>query len=68
MQKQKEPAWLPVWWYPSTIDTPQNRKAMPDADVSAWVKPEAIAAAIYFYCTPDAAALREPVIRVYNNG
>ncbi|MGG9961365.1 SDR family NAD(P)-dependent oxidoreductase [Ferruginibacter sp. SUN106] len=53
---------------PSTIDTPQNRKAMPDADVSAWVKPEAIAAAIYFYCTPDAAVLREPVIKVYNNG
>jgi NAD(P)-dependent dehydrogenase (short-subunit alcohol dehydrogenase family) len=53
---------------PSTIDTPQNRKAMPDADVSAWVKPEAIAAAIYFYCTPDAAALREPVIKIYNNG
>ncbi|GAB2834480.1 Rossmann-fold NAD(P)-binding domain-containing protein [Ferruginibacter profundus] len=53
---------------PSTIDTPQNRKAMPDADTSAWVKPEAIAAAIYFYCTPDAAVLREPVIKVYNNG
>jgi NAD(P)-dependent dehydrogenase (short-subunit alcohol dehydrogenase family) len=53
---------------PSTIDTPQNRKSMPDADISAWVKPEAIAAAIYFYCTPDAAVLREPVIKIYNNG
>jgi NAD(P)-dependent dehydrogenase (short-subunit alcohol dehydrogenase family) len=52
---------------PSTIDTPQNRKAMPDADPSKWVKPEAIADAIYFYCTDAAAVLREPIIKVYNN-
>jgi len=36
---------------PSTIDTPQNRSSMPDADPSKWVKPEAIADIIYFYCT-----------------
>lgn len=52
---------------PSTIDTPQNRKAMPDADPAKWVKPEAIADVIYFYCTDEAAVLREPVIKVYNN-
>ena len=52
---------------PSTIDTPQNRKAMPDVDPSKWVKPEAIADAIYFYCTQQAATLREPLIKVYNN-
>jgi NAD(P)-dependent dehydrogenase (short-subunit alcohol dehydrogenase family) len=52
---------------PSTIDTPQNRKAMPDANPSKWVKPEAIADAIYFYCTDAAAVLREPLIKVYNN-
>ena len=52
---------------PSTIDTPQNRKAMPDADPEKWVKPEAIADAIYFYCTDAASVLREPVIKVYNN-
>lgn len=52
---------------PSTIDTPQNRKAMPDADFNTWVKPEAIAGVIYFYCTEDAAVLREPVIKIYNN-
>ena len=34
---------------PSTIDTPQNRKSMPDADPSKWVKPEAIADVIHFY-------------------
>jgi NAD(P)-dependent dehydrogenase (short-subunit alcohol dehydrogenase family) len=28
---------------PSTIDTPQNRKSMPDADFSKWVKAETIA-------------------------
>lgn len=52
---------------PSTIDTPQNRKSMPDADPDKWVKPEAIADVIYFYCTDAAAVLREPVIKVYNN-
>ena len=52
---------------PSTIDTPQNRRSMPDADPSKWVKPEAIADVIYFYCTDEAAVLREPVIKVYNN-
>ena len=52
---------------PSTIDTPQNRKAMPKADPDTWVKPEAIADTIYFYCTEGAAALREPVIKLYNN-
>ena len=52
---------------PSTIDTPQNRKSMPDADFSKWVKPEAIAGIIYFYCTDEAGILREPVIKVYGN-
>ena len=49
---------------PSTIDTPPNRKSMPDADFDAWVKPEAIADVIYFYCTEEAAVLRQPVIKV----
>ena len=52
---------------PSTIDTAQNRKAMPDADFNTWVKPEVIASVIYYYCTDKAAALREPVIKLYNN-
>lgn len=52
---------------PSTIDTPQNRTSMPDADFSKWVKADAIADAIYFYCTEQAAVLREPIIKVYNN-
>ncbi len=52
---------------PSTIDTPQNRKAMPDADPGKWVKPEEIAGIIYFYCTEKASPLREPVLKIYNN-
>lgn len=52
---------------PSTIDTPQNRKATPKADPEKWVKPEAIADVIYFYSTDAAAVVREPVIKVYNN-
>jgi hypothetical protein len=52
---------------PSTIDTPQNRQSMPDADFSKWVKPEDIASIICYHCTEEASALREPVIKVYNN-
>lgn len=52
---------------PSTIDTPQNRKAMPDIDFANWVKPDDIANVIYYHCTDEAAALRETVIKVYNN-
>ncbi|MEP6683098.1 MAG: SDR family NAD(P)-dependent oxidoreductase [Parafilimonas sp.] len=51
---------------PSTIDTPQNRKAMPDAIFDNWVKPEAIADVIYWHCTIEAAIVSEPVIKVYN--
>ncbi len=52
---------------PGTIDTAQNRKSMPDAKFDNWVKAEAIADAIYFYCTEAASALREPLIKLYNN-
>jgi NAD(P)-dependent dehydrogenase (short-subunit alcohol dehydrogenase family) len=51
---------------PSTIDTLQNRKAMPDANFNNWVKPEAIADVIYWHCTEEASTVREPVIKVYN--
>ena len=48
---------------PSTIDTPENRKSMPDADFSKWQTPEQIAEVIYFYCTEAAKALRKPIIQ-----
>lgn len=52
---------------PGIIDTPQNRAAMPDADISSWVKPDAIAEIIYYYCSSAASVLREPILKVYNN-
>lgn len=51
---------------PSTIDTPANRKSMPDADVETWVKPEQLAEIFHFICSDAAAPLREPVWKVYN--
>jgi NAD(P)-dependent dehydrogenase (short-subunit alcohol dehydrogenase family) len=39
---------------PGTIDTPQNREALPDADYSTWVAPESLADVILFL-TSDAA-------------
>lgn len=50
---------------PSTIDTPQNRESMPEANFDKWVKPEAIADVIWFYCTNTASIVREPLIKVY---
>ncbi|HEV9037860.1 MAG TPA: SDR family NAD(P)-dependent oxidoreductase [Puia sp.] len=52
---------------PSTIDTPVNRQSMPDADPSAWVRPEEIAALMDFICSEEGKALREPVYKIYNN-
>lgn len=40
---------------PSTIDTPQNRKAMPEADTSTWLDPDAIAEVIGFLVSDGAA-------------
>lgn len=51
---------------PSTIDTPQNRHSMPEADFDKWVKPGEIAEVIYFYSSAAASVIREPVIKVYN--
>ncbi len=52
---------------PSTLDTMQNRKSMPDADFSKWVRPEAVADIIYFHCTDAASVIREPIIKVYGD-
>lgn len=51
---------------PSTIDTPDNRKDMPDADFETWVTPMQIADVIYFYSSQEADVIRQPVIKVYN--
>jgi NAD(P)-dependent dehydrogenase (short-subunit alcohol dehydrogenase family) len=50
---------------PSTIDTAQNRGAMPDADVSRWVKPESLAAVIEFLLSDAARDVSGAVLPVY---
>ena len=52
---------------PGTIDTPQNRKSMPDADFTSWVQPSQIADVIYYYSGSEASIISEPVIKLYNN-
>jgi hypothetical protein len=52
---------------PSTLDTEVNRKSMPQADPDNWVKPEALAEILEFTCSDAASALRETVLKVYNN-
>jgi NAD(P)-dependent dehydrogenase (short-subunit alcohol dehydrogenase family) len=42
---------------PSTIDTPANRAAMPDADRSEWVSPEALGDLILFLASDAARAV-----------
>jgi NAD(P)-dependent dehydrogenase (short-subunit alcohol dehydrogenase family) len=51
---------------PSTIDTPANRKGMPEADPGTWVTPLQLAEIFHFICTGPAAPLRDPVWKVYN--
>ena len=43
---------------PSILDTPANRAAMPDADHSAWIPPQDVAATIEFLCSESAGHLR----------
>jgi NAD(P)-dependent dehydrogenase (short-subunit alcohol dehydrogenase family) len=50
---------------PSTIDTPQNRAAMPGADFSMWVQPDAIADVIVFLASDAARAIHGAAIPVY---
>ena len=49
---------------PGTLDTPQNRAAMPDADPSLWVQPAEIAAVIAFLLSGGARAVTGALIPV----
>ena len=53
---------------PSTIDTPGNRAAQPDADTSKWVKPEDLAAVIVFLASEAANAIHGTLMPVYGRG
>ncbi len=50
---------------PGTIDTPQNRQAMPGANQSHWVSPKSLAEVIYFLCTQGAKDIHGASIPVY---
>lgn len=50
---------------PGTIDTPQNREAMPDADFSRWVKPESLADVILFLASDAARDIHGAAVPVY---
>jgi NAD(P)-dependent dehydrogenase (short-subunit alcohol dehydrogenase family) len=50
---------------PGTIDTPQNREAMPDADFSRWVEPESLAAVIQFLASEQARDVHGAALPVY---
>jgi NAD(P)-dependent dehydrogenase (short-subunit alcohol dehydrogenase family) len=52
---------------PSTLDTPLNRKSMPDTDPSVWVKPSDLAGILEFIVSEKSGPLRESVFKVYNN-
>ena len=50
---------------PGTMDTPQNRSVMPDADFSKWVDPNDIAEKIYQLSNVDDPELRDSLIEMY---
>jgi NAD(P)-dependent dehydrogenase (short-subunit alcohol dehydrogenase family) len=49
---------------PSTIDTPVNRKAMPEADLSKWARPESIARTLAFLASDDANQINGALIPI----
>jgi NAD(P)-dependent dehydrogenase (short-subunit alcohol dehydrogenase family) len=53
---------------PSIIDTPANRSAMPGADTSDWVEPEAIADVILFLASSAARSISGALIPVSRGG
>jgi NAD(P)-dependent dehydrogenase (short-subunit alcohol dehydrogenase family) len=50
---------------PGTIDTPQNRQAMPDADHSRWVAPQDLAHVILFLACEEARAVTGAAVPVF---
>jgi NAD(P)-dependent dehydrogenase (short-subunit alcohol dehydrogenase family) len=50
---------------PSVIDTPANRRSMPDADHERWVAPEQIASVVRFLCEEDSTVVSGAHIPVY---
>jgi NAD(P)-dependent dehydrogenase (short-subunit alcohol dehydrogenase family) len=49
---------------PTVIDTPENRRSMPDADPTRWVAPDDLARIIVFLASPAARAIHGAAIPV----
>lgn len=49
---------------PSTMDTPANRAAMPDADPKTWTPVEAVADAVAFLTRPDAGHITGSLLSI----
>jgi len=49
---------------PGTMDTESNRRAMPNADPSQWVKTDDVASVIHFLLSDNARAVRSVVVPV----
>lgn len=52
---------------PGTIDTPQNRAAMPKANFAKWVAPAELANVILFLASPAASAVQGAAVPVYGH-
>jgi NAD(P)-dependent dehydrogenase (short-subunit alcohol dehydrogenase family) len=49
---------------PTTIDTPANRKSMPEADWNRWVKPKDLARLLVFLASDEAKAINGALIPI----
>jgi NAD(P)-dependent dehydrogenase (short-subunit alcohol dehydrogenase family) len=52
---------------PSTLDTPLNRKSMPNINPDDWVKPSELAELLEFLVSDKSRIIKETVLKVYNN-
>jgi NAD(P)-dependent dehydrogenase (short-subunit alcohol dehydrogenase family) len=50
---------------PGTMDTPANRRAMPDADPSRWTPPDEVARVILFLASSDSGSVNGAAVPVY---
>jgi NAD(P)-dependent dehydrogenase (short-subunit alcohol dehydrogenase family) len=53
---------------PLTMDTPANRRDMPNVDPKSWTTPAAVADAIVFLASPQSRAINGAVVPVTNPG
>jgi NAD(P)-dependent dehydrogenase (short-subunit alcohol dehydrogenase family) len=50
---------------PGTMDTPANRRSMPDADASKWTATDEVARVVLFLASPESAPVNGAAVPVY---